>query len=806
MVPLHRAVSPTGAGFVDSMHFLSAYHLKTCLIPVGARSPVEEIGSTQNPCLSRGFCVILEKMEQQSPIQPQIAPEQAQDKHWRGLFVLFAIGLLGVFLAGLYWIFTASTSSPIGAGWFLFSFAAGLSMIVLPCTLPLAFVIVPLSMGKGYVKGLAIALAFGLGVAFTLSMYGVLAALLGKAVFGFAGAGGSGEIIKNIFYTIAGVFAMVFALGELGFVKARMPTYMGAAPGFIQKRKDITKALMLGLFLGNIGIGCPHPATPIILGQIGVTGDVFYGWLLFFVHAIGRIIPLLLLAILGILGVNATKALLRHKDKIARGTAWGMVFVGAFLFTLGFFSHDWWVASGQHTLLESFTQEERFTNIISAQLGAPPAHRHGVEEIVGKTGFFGLPLWMGNWVFVLLMIIPLWWYLAREQKRIFVLPEAERALPLAVLHSKRWSILLLSLLLIMVFTYALPQRFLSQAMMEEQEHAGAGMMMDESMPHEHGEDMMGEMMMADISKLPLRTPADRAGELSYIFTNEGMKEFRLEASEFRWEYEPGKWVHAWGYNNQIPGPTIRITEGDKVRVVVKNNLPDATSVHWHGVDVPWNMDGVPGVTQEAIQPGKTFTYEFTAGPSGTKFYHTHGKDHMTSAQQLDMGLSGALIIEPKKPAYAYDREYTLVLDEWDVQAGGMNTAVGHVHGAGEAGAVPEYNTFTINGRVFPYIEPLKVREGERVLIRMINAGTSAFHPMHLHGHNFTVVAEDGNAVPPAARQERNTFTVHPGETADILFTADNPGAAWLLHCHHVHHAAAGMIATVVYEGYQSLSQ
>src|SRR3989344_4191831 len=193
-------------------------------------------------------------MEQQTSQVPAVAENTSQDRHWRGLFVLFALALFGVFLTGLYWIFTASSGSPIGTGWFLFSFAAGLSMIVLPCTLPLAFVIVPLSMGKGYVKGLAIALAFGLGVAFTLSMYGVLAALLGKALFGFAGAGGSGEIIKNIFYTIAGVFAMVFALGELGFVKARLPSYMGAAPGFIQRRKDITKALMLGLFLGNIGI------------------------------------------------------------------------------------------------------------------------------------------------------------------------------------------------------------------------------------------------------------------------------------------------------------------------------------------------------------------------------------------------------------------------------------------------------------------------------------------------------------------------------------------------------------------------
>jgi hypothetical protein len=147
-----------------------------------------------------------------------------------------------------------------------------------------------------------------------------------------------------------------------------------------------------------------------------------------------------------------------------------------------------------------------------------------------------------------------------------------------------------------------------------------------------------------------------------------VKEFHLEAQEFRWEYTPGKWIHVWGYNGQIPGPTIRAQEGEKIRVIVKNSLPDATTVHWHGVDVPWLMDGVPGVTQKPIAPGAEFTYEFTATPSGTRWYHSHGKSDDTTAQQLDMGLSGAFIVEPKgSPRYAVDHEYTWVLDEWDVQ-------------------------------------------------------------------------------------------------------------------------------------------
>ena len=333
----------------------------------------------------------------------------------RFIFAFFTFSLLAVVAGGLFWIFALSPSSPVGFGWYLFAFAAGLSMVVLPCTLPLAFVIVPLVMGKSYAKGLATALSFSIGVVITLSMYGILAALLGKAVFGFSG--GSGEMIKNVFYALAGIFAITFALGELGFLKVRIPSYSGAVPGFIQKRKDILKPLLLGLFLGNIGVGCPHPATPMILGQIGIIGDVFYGWLLFFVHAIGRVIPLLVFAMFGIIGINATKALVRHRVTIAKTTAWGMVFVGGFLFTLGFFGHNWWVYSGQHTLFEEVVQEERFTDILSQRLKIAPPHRHGPEELEGKAGMFGAPLWLGNWVLVALWVLPMWWYWFRSGRR-----------------------------------------------------------------------------------------------------------------------------------------------------------------------------------------------------------------------------------------------------------------------------------------------------------------------------------------------------------------------------------------------------
>lgn len=305
--------------------------------------------------------------------------------------------------------------------------------------------------------------------------------------------------------------------------------------------------------------------------------------------------------------------------------------------------------------------------------------------------------------------------------------------------------------------------------------------------------MMGTQQPDD---LPARTVAERKSTLEPVM-KDGVKEFQLSARPVRWEYQTGKSILAWGYEGQVPGPEIRVIEGDRVRIVFTNNLPQPTTVHWHGINVPADMDGVPGISQDPIQPGATFTYEFTATPAGTHFYHTHGSKHGDEAQQLDMGLSGPFIIDSateKKP----DREYTLILDDWQtlpMMNGMMNMSM--MMGGGHA---MDYDLFTINGRAFPETEPLLVKKGERVRLRIVNAGTSTFHPMHLHGHQFKVVALDGNPVPDSAQVTRNTITLHPGETADVEFIADNPGV-WLFHCHELHHADGGMIVPVQYEGY-----
>ena len=436
-------------------------------------------------------------------------------------------------------------------------------MIVLPCPLPLAFVIVPLSMGKGATKGFGIALAFGLGVALTLSMYGVIAAIVGEVAIGTIGA--PLETVKNWLYLVAGIFAYIFALGELGLIRFRMPSYSGAAPAFIQRQSDFFKALLLGLFLGNIGVGCPHPATPVILTRIAASGDVFYGWLLFFTHAVGRVLPLLLLALLAIMGVNALTWLVARKDKIERATGWGMVFVAGFILVLGLFTHDWWVNSGQHTLLEEITQEERFIGVIADKLGVAPPHQHGLEE---GPGLLGLPLWLGNWALALLWILPMWWYYLRKLKvkdqnvKLGVAETEEIKIEARVMPYRFWLIVALSVLLILLVTWVLPDRFLNHTvrghMSEEQE---------EQMPHieEHGGSLyheeadIREGLSVNLSISPAPVVAGSEARLDFL-VNEKPGNILIPVTEL--ELDHTKLMHVIGVREDLneffhihPGPT-----------------------------------------------------------------------------------------------------------------------------------------------------------------------------------------------------------------------------------------------------------
>jgi FtsP/CotA-like multicopper oxidase with cupredoxin domain len=282
------------------------------------------------------------------------------------------------------------------------------------------------------------------------------------------------------------------------------------------------------------------------------------------------------------------------------------------------------------------------------------------------------------------------------------------------------------------------------------------------------------------------------------------KEFTLVAQEVDWELFPGTTVKAWTYNGSVPGPEIRVTEGDKVRITLVNQLPVPTTIHWHGIDVPNNMDGVPGLTQDAVQPGETYTYEFLATNPGTRWYHPH----QDTSVQNPLGLYGSFIVEPQKPpadAVHYDRDFTYVLSEWST-ALTPSVAEGEASLPTSGPGAPQskqldFDYFLMNGKAGTGITGMTVHEGDRVRIRLINAG-ALVHTIHLHGHSFKIVATDGNPVPPAAQLLKDSVTIGPSERVDVEVLADNPGV-WMFHCHMQHHAENGMMTTFSYEGYSA---
>ncbi|OGG06142.1 hypothetical protein A2872_04185 [Candidatus Gottesmanbacteria bacterium RIFCSPHIGHO2_01_FULL_42_12] len=273
--------------------------------------------------------------------------------------------------------------------------------------------------------------------------------------------------------------------------------------------------------------------------------------------------------------------------------------------------------------------------------------------------------------------------------------------------------------------------------------------------------------------VPTATEKQGLQELSFKVEN-GEKVFNLTAAPVKWDILKDVTVTAWAYNGMVPGPLIRVTDGDKVKILVKNNLSEPTTIHWHGIQVPNNMDGIPDETQKPIQPGEMFIYEFAAKPAGTYWYHSH----YDSDKQISVGLSGAFIIEPKGGlASKPDIDRVLMLNEWRVIDGQTYAAM---PATGMDG-----NFFTINGKAFPDTETLNVKVGQKVRLRFIGSG-QMIHPMHLHGFPFKIVATDGNDVPESAQWTKDTISVAPGERYDIEFTPDRPGK-WMLHCHIPHH-------------------
>jgi manganese oxidase len=286
-------------------------------------------------------------------------------------------------------------------------------------------------------------------------------------------------------------------------------------------------------------------------------------------------------------------------------------------------------------------------------------------------------------------------------------------------------------------------------------------------------DRMDAMHEAGVKAFPART-AGKGNQIIQPRREGDVKVFDLTCKIVQWETEPGKFVTGWTYNGVVPGPQIRVREGDRVRINVKNELTESTAVHFHGLEIPNSQDGVPFITQPPIKPGASYTYEFVAPNPGSHMYHSHHN----AAKQVGLGLLGAFIIEPK------------------VKAGYDNVDIDHVMILNDGA-----HGYTLNGKSFPATEPIVARRGQRLRVRFMNEGMM-IHPMHLHGMHMRIVAKDGWPLEGAAFR-CDTINIAPGERWDAIINCNNPGT-WAFHCHILPHAESehgmfGMVTALVVE-------
>ena len=279
-----------------------------------------------------------------------------------------------------------------------------------------------------------------------------------------------------------------------------------------------------------------------------------------------------------------------------------------------------------------------------------------------------------------------------------------------------------------------------------------------------------------VGEPPVAVEVPDLPKLAYKLVD-GVKEFHLHAQPVRRELLPNSFMNHWGYNGTMPGPTIEVNEGDRVRIVLHNELPEPTTLHLHGLELPIAMDGIEFVTQDPIMPGKTGVYEVELHQNGTFFYHPH------MAMQEAFGMVGLFIIHPRRahePVVDYD--FALITQEFVIEPA-ANTA---------ASALMDFNWFTFNGRSGPYITPLVVKLGSRVRIRVLNFSTDDHHPIHLHGHTFWVTGNEGGRIPESAWVPGNNVLVGVAQVREFEFIANNPGD-WVMHCHMFHHMMNHMV-------------
>lgn len=306
-------------------------------------------------------------------------------------FVLFSFIFLGIIFSLTNDLAVKSGSEFSYPSWLIISYVAGLSMIILPCTLPLVFIIIPLSMGKGYKKGLSMALLFGAGLTTTITLYGLGVAIIGKTA--------SLDQFSTIMFLIAGIAGFVFGLSQLKLITFKMPTY-SRTPKFIQNRGEYAKSYLMGILLGNAGVGCPNPMFYWLLIYIAGTGSLEVGSSLGFVHGVGRAIPLILFSLLAVLGVNATKGLTTNRIKIEKITGWMLVLIGAFLIINGIpGGHDWYESTIVHI---------GWNNLIS--ITGLPVEFHIGQHVHQNPYNFTIPNDIIPIIFAGLVIFPIIWY------------------------------------------------------------------------------------------------------------------------------------------------------------------------------------------------------------------------------------------------------------------------------------------------------------------------------------------------------------------------------------------------------------
>ncbi|MBZ2181103.1 MAG: multicopper oxidase family protein [Acidobacteriota bacterium] len=276
--------------------------------------------------------------------------------------------------------------------------------------------------------------------------------------------------------------------------------------------------------------------------------------------------------------------------------------------------------------------------------------------------------------------------------------------------------------------------------------------------------------------VPVQTPD--LPKLPYKLID-GVKEFTLIAEVIRTSICPGRILDAWGFNGSIPGPLIEANEGDRLRIIVENQLPEMTGIHWHGLEIPMEVDGSVGLGMDPIPPGARHVYEFTARQNGTFFYHSH------FPMQEMMGLIGMFVLHPAQAhTPRVDRDFGFVLQEWDLKP---NNPVPN-------SLAMEFNWLTLNGKAGPDTTPMIVRQGERIRIRIVNMGMD-HHPIHLHGNQFFMTGTEAGRRPEATWYAENTIIVGVAQARDIEFDAKHLGD-WMLHCHLPHHMMNQMVPMV----------